>query len=322
MVGAATLLGIPRATTAQSPRIWRIGWLGDGSRAAREAHTLAQMREGLRELGYVEGKNIFIDARWSDGSNERLAQDAAEFVRLNVDLIVTHGSVGARAAMRATTTIPIVVATSSDFLGAGLVTNLARPGGNVTGTSDQAGEVSVKQLELLAEVIPGLQRISVLLYGANSMSTKLAESLRAVGRLRSLVVTPLALTRPDEIEKSLDRALRQRVQAVVVAQDAWTLSHRRRIVQAALAKRVPVIGTSRLYAEEGALGSYGPDIAAVYKRAAVFVDRILKGTKPGDIPVEQPTKFELVINLRTAKALGLTIPPSLLLRADHVIERS
>jgi len=310
----------PAAEAQQTTKMWRIGWLGDGTRAAREANTLTPLREGLRELGYVEGRNIFIDARWSDGDNERLARDAAEFVRLKVDVIVTHGGVGGAVAKRATTAIPIVIATAADLVGAGLVTSLARPGGNITGTSDQAGEVINKNLDVLAELLPGLQRVAVLWYRGNPNSPRVAEALQAAVRSRGLVATPLAASRPEDVGGLVDVAVRERARALIVVQDSWTLSHRVLIAERALVKRLPVFGATGLYAEAGALASYGADIPAVYRRAAVFVDKILKGTKPGDIPVEQPTKFETVINLKTAKALGITVPPSLLLRADQLIE--
>ena len=235
-------------------------------------------------------------------------------------MIVTHGSVGARAAKKATATIPIVVATASDFLGTGLVASLARPGGNVTGTNDQAADITIKQIELLAEVVPRLQRVAILWNRSNTVSTKLAEALRAAANQRNVAVILLATARSEDIEKAIETALRERAQALIAAQEAWTLDNRARIVQVGLAKGLPVVSASRLFAEAGALASYGPDLPAVYKRAAVFVDKILKGVKPGGIPVEQPTTFELVINMKTAKALGLTIPPSLLLRADQVIQ--
>ena len=310
----------PAAEAQQTTKMWRIGWLGDGTRAAREANTLTPLREGLRELGYVEGRNIFIDARWSDGDNERLARDAAEFVRLKVDVIVTHGGVGGAVAKRATTAIPIVIATAADLVGAGLVTSLARPGGNITGTSDQAGEVINKNLDVLAELLPGLQRVAVLWYRGNPNSPRVAEALQAAVCSRGLVATPLAASRPEDVGGLVDVAVRERARALIIVQDSWTLSHRVLIAERALVKRLPVFGATGLYAEADALASYGADIPAVYRRAAVFVDKILKGTKPGDIPVEQPTKFETVINLKTAKALGITVPPSLLLRADQLIE--
>ena len=322
LAGAATLLAVPLAAEAQQAgKTWQIGWLGDGNRAAREANTLTPLREGLRELGYVEGKNILIDARWSEGDAERLLRDAADFVRIKVDVIVTHGSVGGRAAMKATTTLPIVVATASDFLGAGLVPSLARPGGNLTGTSDQATETLLKQLDFLAELAPGIQRVALLWYGGNPRMLRLAETVRSLANERKLTFTAIRVSRADELERVIETAVRERPQAVIVAQDSWTLSNRTRIIDALRAKGgVPVVAASRLFAEAGGLVSYGPDLVAVYKRAAVFIDKILKGTRPGDIPVEQPTKFEFVINLKTARALGLTIPPSLLLRADQIIE--
>ncbi len=326
LIGLAVALAFsffvaPRAADAQQAgKTWRIGWLGDGNRAAREANTLTPLREGLSELGYVEGKNILIDARWSDGDAERLVLDAADFVRVKVDVIVTHGSVGARAAMKATTMLPIVVATASDFLAAGLVKSLARPGGNLTGTNDQAAETLLKQLDFLAALLPRMQRVAVLWYGANPVTSRLAENVRTVAHQRNLAFTPIRVSRPEELARLIETAVRERPQAVIVTQDSWTLSNRDRIVHAVRAKGVPVVAASRLFAESGALVSYGPDLVAVYKRAAVFVDKILKGTNPGDIPVEQLTKFEMVVNLKAAKALGLTIPPTLLLRADQVIE--
>jgi putative ABC transport system substrate-binding protein len=271
-------------------------------------------------LGYVEGKNILIDARWSDDSEARLAQDAADFVRLKVDVIVTHGSRGGRAAKKATTTIPIVVATASDMVSAGLIATLARPGGNVTGTNDQGADVAEKGLEILAEIVPGLPRVAILWNGANSVAGKLAESVRGAASRRSVLVTSLPVTGLDDLDKLLDGASRDRARGVLVIIDAWSLSNRARIIRDAATKNLPAVSVSRLFADVGALVTYGADLPAVYKHSAVFVDKILKGTKPGDIPVEQPTKFELIINLKTAKALGLAIHQSLLLRADHVIQ--
>ena len=322
---AAALLGVlavvlPAAEGQQAAKVWRVGWLGDGTRAGREANTLTPLREGLRDLGYVEGKNLFIDARWSDGDSERLAADAADFVRLKVDVIVTHGSLGGGTAKRATATIPIVIATAADLVGAGLVSSLARPGGNITGTNDQAGEVINKNLDVLAELLPALQRVAVLWYRGNPTSPRVAEALQAAIRSRRLAAISLAASRPDDIERLVDGAVRERAGALIVVQDSWTITHRALIAERALVKRLPVLGATGLYAEAGALASYGADIPAVYRHAAVFVDKILKGTKPGDIPVEQPTKFELVINLKTAKALGITVPQSLRLRADRSIE--
>ena len=322
-LGAVTggLLAVPLAAEAQQvSKVWRIAWLGDGTRSAREGNTLTPLRDGLRELGYIEGKNILIDARWSDGSEELLRRDAADFVRLRVDVIVTHGGVGANAAKLATSTIPIVVATASDFVAAGLVRSLARPGGNLTGTNDEAAELAGKQVEVLAAVLPRLQRVALIWDSTNPGLKTLAQNLDAQVRRLNVAILSVPVVRLTDVETSVDKTVQERAQAIVVALGGWTLSNRARIIQASLSRRLPVVSASRLFAEDGALASYGPDLPAVYKHAATFVDNILRGTPPGDIPVEQPTKFELVINLKTAKALGLTIPPSLLGRADEVIQ--
>jgi putative ABC transport system substrate-binding protein len=317
---ALSVLVAPLGTEAATAKVWRIAWLGDGTRAAREWNTLTPMREGLRELGYIEGKNIIIDARWSEGSEEQLKRDAADFVRLGVDVIVTHGGLGAIIAKNATTTIPIVVATASDFVAAGLVTNLAHPGGNLTGTNDQAVEIAGKQVELLADVIPRLQRVALFWDETNPTLKRLARDLGVDARRLKVAVISVPLARLEDLQAPVDRAVRERAQAIIVALGGWTLTNRARIVQAGLSRKLPVTSASRLFADDGALVSYGPDLPSVYRRAATFIDKILKGTPPGNIPVEQPSKFELVINLKTAKALGLTIPRSLLLRADQVIE--
>jgi len=322
-LGAATvgLLAAPLATeTQQAGKVWRIAWLGDGTRSAREGNTLTPLRDGLRELGYIEGKNILIDARWSDGSEEQLRRDAADFVRLRVDVIVTHGGVGANAAKLATSTIPIVVATASDFVAAGLVRSLARPGGNLTATNDEAAELAGKPVEVLAAVLPRLQRVALIWDSTNPGLKTLAQNLDAQVRRLNVAILSVPVVRLKDVETSVDKTVQERAQAIVVALGGWTLSNRARIIQASLSRRLPVVSASRLFAEDGALASYGPDLPAVYKHAATFVDKILRGTSPGDIPVEQPPKFELVINLKTAKVLGLTIPPALLARADQVIE--
>ena len=274
----------------------------------------------LRELGYIDGKNIIIDARWSEGSEEQLKRDAADFVRSGVDVIVTHGGLGGLVAQKATRSIPIVVATASDFVGAGLVTSLAHPGGNLTGTNDEAVEIVGKQLEFLAQVIPRLQRVALFWDETNPTLKGLARALSAEARRLNVAVISVPLARLEDLQAPVDRAVRERAQAIIVALGGWALSNRARIMQVSISRKLPVTSASRLFADDGALASYGPDLPAVYRRAATFVDKILKGVKPADIPVEQATKFELLINLKTAKALGLTIPQSLLIRADQVIE--
>jgi putative tryptophan/tyrosine transport system substrate-binding protein len=304
----------------QTGKVWRIAWLGDGTRAAREWNTLTPLREGLRELGYIEDKNIVIDARWSEGSEEQLRRDAADFVRRGVDVIITHGGLGAIVAKKATPTIPIVVATASDFVAAGLVTSLAHPGGNLTGTNDAAVEITGKQVELLAQMVPRLRRVALFWDETNPTVKRLAHDLGAEARRLNVAVISVPLARLEDLQAPVDRAVRERAQAIIVALGGWTLTNRARIVRASLSRKLPVTSASRLFADDGALASYGPDLPAVYKRAAMFVDKILRGTPPGEIPVEQPTKYELVINLKTAKALGLTIPQSILVRADEVIQ--
>ncbi len=309
------------AEAEQRGKVWRIGWLGNGTRVSRESNTLIPFREGLRELGYIEGKNVVVDALWSDGHDDRLERNAVEFVRRNVDVIVTHGSVAGRAARKATATIPIVIASASDLVNAELVDSLPRPGGNVTGTSDQAGELVInKSLEIMGEVLPDVRRVAVLWYRGTLPVAREAEAFQAAARQRGVLVTPLAATDMSDVPGFIDMALRDRARALIVMQDAWTLDNRAAIIRLAVGKRLPPFAAARLYAEAGALVSYGADLPATFKRAAFFVDKILKGTKPGAIPVEQPTKFELIINLKTAKTLGLTIPQSLLLRADEVIQ--
>ena len=322
LVSLAGALASParRVEAQQAGKVWRIGWLGDGTTAAREWNTLTPLREGLRELGYIEGKNISIDVRWSEGSEEQLKRDAADFVRRRVDIIVTHGGLGGIVAKNATGTIPIVVATASDFVAAGLVTSLAHPGGNLTGTNDEAVEIAVKQVELLAQIVPRLQRIALFWDETNPTLKGLARDLGSEARRLNVAIISVPLARLEDLALPVERAVRERGQAVIVALGGWALSVRARIIQVSLSRKLPVTSASRLFADDGALATYGPDLPAVYKRAATFVDKILRGTPPGDIPVEQPTKFDLVINLKTAKTLGLTIPPSLLARADQVIE--
>jgi len=318
-----SLLTTPHAADAQQRgKVPRIGFLGDGSAASRAAQTLEPLREGLRELGYVEGQNIIIEVRWTDGQSERLPELAGEFIRLKVDVIVTHGVPGARAATTATTTIPIVATAVADMVRVGLVASLARPGGNVTGTSLLLPELSSKVVQLLTEMLPGLTGVAVLWNRMNPGAALQSEAAQTAARDLGLRVSALDVRSPDEIAEALTTAAKGRVGAVIVVGDPFTIEHRMRIAQLALQERLPVIftGTARSLAEAGGLMSYGPELPSLFKRSAVFVDKILKGAKPADLPVEQPMKFELVINLKTAEALGLTIPPTLLFQADEVIK--
>jgi len=311
-------LVMPRSAEAQSSgKFALVGVLYPGG---QPLGPLEAFRDGLRERGYVEGRNLKLEWRFAEGHDERLPQLARELLSLKVDTIFAINTQAAQAAKSTSATIPIVVATASDFVAAGLVRSLARPGGNLTGTNDEAAELAGKQVEVLAAVLPRLQRVALIWDSTNPGLKTLAQNLDAQVRRLNVAILSVPVVRLTDVETSVDKTVQERAQAIVVALGGWTLSNRARIIQASLSRRLPVVSASRLFAEDGALASYGPDLPAVYKHAATFVDKILRGTPPGDIPVEQPTKFELVINLKTAKALGLTIPPSLLGRADEVIQ--
>jgi putative ABC transport system substrate-binding protein len=317
-----SLLTVPHAADAQQPgKVPRIGFLGDGSAASQAVYTLEPFREGLRELGYVEGQNVLLEVRWTDGNSERLLELAEEFIRLKVDVIVTHGVLGARAATTATTTIPIVATGVADMVRVGFVASLARQGGNVTGTSLLLPELSGKMVQLLTEMLPGLTGVAVLWNRLNPGAVLQAEAAQTAARDLGLQVSALAVRSLDEIAEALATAAKGGVGAVIVVGDPFTIERRTRIAQLALHERLPVsfTGTARSLVEAGGLMSYGPERPSLFKRSAVFVDKILKGAKPADLPVEQPMKFELVINLKTAEALGLTIPPRILFQADVVI---
>jgi ABC-type uncharacterized transport system substrate-binding protein len=277
-------------------------------------------RLGLRELGYSEGRNIVVEYRWADGKSERLPTLAAELVKLKVDVIVTSGTPGGLAAKNATSTIPIVLASGGDFVADGLVASFFRPGANITGLSVFARELSGKRLEILKEAIPGMTRVAAAFNTLNPGIRSLFKETEAAATKLGLKVLPLDIHFPDGVERAFAEAVRLRASAVVIISDGATIVHRAQLGSAALQHHLPTIFANKTYLEGGGLMSYGPDIIEVWRRAATYVDRILKGAKPADMPIEQPTKFELVISLKTAKALGLTIPPSLLLRADQVIE--
>jgi putative ABC transport system substrate-binding protein len=318
MVAGALLAG-PLAVGAQpARRVWRIGFLFVGTPGQRTSEE-AFLR-GLRELGYREGQNVVIEARYAEGRSERLDGLAAELVYLKVDVIVTAGMQGALAARSATTTIPIVVATAADLVGGGLATSLARPGGNVTGTSSLNSELSGKRIELLKELLPRLSRIAVLWNGANPGAVHTWQETQAAAQKLAVKLRPLEIRKADDLGPSFEVAKRGNEKALVVIQDSLTLANQTVIAQLAARHRLPAIYGSSGFVEAGGLIAYGASRRELWRHAAVLVDKIFKGAKPGDLPIEQPTKFELVINLKTAKALGLTIPPSVLARADEVIQ--
>jgi putative ABC transport system substrate-binding protein len=295
-----------------------IGFLGSGTAAAQRQWTAAFVQR-LRQLGWNEGRNVAIEYRWADGRNERFAEIAGEFVRLKVDLILTHNTPPVLAAKQATTVIPIVFATAGDPVGSGIVASLARPGGNVTGLSSQAPDTAGKRLELLRDVIPGMHRFAILADVGNPYAALDADEVRRAARRLSLEVVTFEIRLAADIEPAFE-ALKGRAQALYVISVPLLFVNRVRINNSAIAARLPTMHGVREYVEAGGLMSYGPDWPQMWSRAADIIDKILRGAKPADIPVEQPNKFDLTVNLTTAKALGLTIPPSLLLRADQVIE--
>jgi putative ABC transport system substrate-binding protein len=318
-LGALTggLLAAPLAAEGQQAgKVFRIGLLGTDS---GQANPMEALRAGLRDLGYVEGKNIVIEYRWAEGEYDRFPALVAELVALNVDVIVTQGGTPpALAAKRATTTIPIVMTGVGDAVGTGLVASLARPGGNVTGLTDSVPELHAKRLELLKEAMPRAGRVAFLVNPVNR-SQAAYKSLERTARLLKVELHTVEVRRTQEFERAFSTMAQNRIDAIVVAQDALFNANVRAIADLAAKKRLPSSGTKDFAQAGGAIG-YGWNSFDNNRRAAHFVDKILRGARPADLPVEQPTKFELSINLKTAKALGLTIPPSLLQRADQVIE--
>jgi ABC-type uncharacterized transport system substrate-binding protein len=312
--GAATW---PLAVRAQQMgKLPTIGFLGND--AAMWAAWTAAFIQRLRELGWIDGRTITVEYRWSEGRPERVAEIAAEFIRLNVDLIVSYGT-AVPTLKQATSTIPTVFAVAIDPLGAGLVTSLARPGGNVTGLSSTQLDIASKRLEMLREVVPSLHRFAIMFNASNPPAALEMEDVFKTARGLGLEIAPLEIRRAEDIGTGLT-SLNPRPDALYVVQEALTVANRSRIITFALAARLPTISATREFVQAGALIGYGPNYPALFRRAAEYVDKILRGAKPQDIPVEQPTKYDLVVNLTTAKALGLTIPESFLVRADEIIE--
>jgi putative tryptophan/tyrosine transport system substrate-binding protein len=314
--GAAGAL--PLAARAQQPaKVPTIGFLG-ASTPSGQSKSVTAFVQRLRELGWIEGRTVTIEYRWGEGRNERFADIAAEFVRLKVDVIVTSG-VAALVVKQATSVIPIVFAVAADPLGTGLVASLARPGGNVTGLSTQFADTGSKRLEILREAAPGLRRLAIIGNVGYPASVLEMSEVQAAARTFGLEVATLEIRRAEDIAPAFE-ALKDRVEALYICGDALTATNRNRIYTFALSARLPTIIGSREQVEGGGFISYGPNFPDLYRRAAEIVDKILRGAKPAELPVEQPTKFELVVNLITARALGLDVPPTLLARADEVIE--
>jgi putative tryptophan/tyrosine transport system substrate-binding protein len=317
LLGGATAW--PLAARAQQPtKLPTIGFLGPLASSAMSQWTAAFVQR-LRELGWIEGRTVEIEYRWGEGRSERFPEIVAEFVRLKVSVIVTGGTAAVIAAKQATSIIPIVFGSVADPVGTGLVASLARPGGNATGLSVQSSDVAGKRLQILRELVPGLHRLAIMANVGYTATVLEMGQVQVAAATLGLDTTRLEIRQPEDIAPAFD-TVKGRVDAIYVCADALVNAYRTRINVLALGARLPTMHAEREYVEPGGLVSYGPVYVELWRRAAEYVDKILRGMKPGDIPVEQPTKFELVVNLTTAKALGLNIPEAFLLRADEVIE--
>jgi ABC-type uncharacterized transport system substrate-binding protein len=315
---ALGLLSAPLTADAQTPaKIPRIGIIGDWP---EDSPNWGVFRQGLRELGYVEGQNIAIEWRFTGGKLDRLADTATELVRLKMDIIVTIGTPATRAAMQATTTIPIIMVSVGDPLRAGLVASLARPGGNVTGSTLLGPELSPKRLQILQETLPTASRVAFLWNPTNPANVLHFEDIQAGARALGVTLPSVEVSSPNEFTSAFTAMMRERPDALIMTADPMHQLHVGQIIDFATQHRLPVMSNVKENVVAGALMSYGASLPELYKRATLYVDKILKGATPGDLPVQQPMKFELVINLKTAKALGLTIPPTLLYQADEVIQ--
>src|SRR5216684_419917 len=314
-LGAATA---SRASLAQPQgKVWRVGFLSPTSASFSSPYTDAFLK-GMRELGYVEGRNLVVEWRFADGKLERLPGLAAELVQLKVDVIVVQSSPAISAAQKATTTIPIVMTSAGDPVGSRFVKSLARPGGNITGLSNMSGDIAAKFIDLLRSVVPKLSRVAMLT--PSTSYGELSKSVQAAAQKAGVKTLVAEASTPQEIENAFSMMVREKADAVFVGSPTVFAQQHRQIAELALKYRMPSLFQDRVTVEAGGLMSYGQKFTDFYLLAATYVDKILKGSKPGDLPVEQPVSFELVVNLKTAKALGLTIPQSLLLRADEVIQ--
>jgi putative ABC transport system substrate-binding protein len=320
LTSLAGAVAAPLAVDAQQPgRGYRIGYIAISAPDA--SPSFAAFQQGLRELGWLEGRNVVIEYRYSAGRSERLPPLAAELVRLKVDVIVANAALATLAAKQATATIPIVGVALSDPVGQGLATSLVRPGGNVTGLASLFPELAAKRLELLKETLPRVSRVAVLWNAANPGNVRQIEQVRLVAQALGLKLQSIQVRGPDDFQGAFTAMTRTRPEALVTLADPLTFTYRAEIVDFAAKSRLPAIHPFRESVEAGGLMAYGVDLPDMFRRAATYVDKILRGAKPADLPIEQPTKFDFVINLKAAQALGLTIPPSLLARADQVIDQ-
>jgi putative ABC transport system substrate-binding protein len=319
LVGGAAAVWPLSASAQQPDKVYRIGLFFAGSDNTSRK-TWSALTDGLRKLGWIEGKNILFERKFADNQLNRLPELAEELVRLNVDVIVTGGTLAPLAAKRATATIPIVIAAAGDPVGTKLVASLAQPGGNVTGLSLMTPDVAGKRLELLKEVVPQVSRVGIFWNGANPYPALVFRETERAAQKVGIQVISLEVRGPTDFDRAFEAAIQQRTSALISVEDPLTIDHRKQIADFAVTNRLPSMHGQGEFVRAGGLMSYGADTVDVYRRAAVYVDKIFRGAKPADLPVEQPVKFELVINLKTAKALGLTVPPALLARADEVIE--
>ena len=317
VLGALLFVLFASADAQQPKKVWRIGYLAAGS--AQTAHfRIEAFRQGVRSLGYIEGKDIVIDYRNAAGKVDQVPRNAAELVRLNVDIVVTAGPTDTRAAKEATSTIPIVMTQDPDPVGNGFVASLARPGGNITGLSRIAPELSGKQLELLKEIVPKLSRVAVFGTSTEPGNAQSSREIELAAGVLGVKLQYLDILASKDVETAFEAARTGRADAVLILASP-ILTQRKQIADRALTSRIPAIYDRREFVDTGGLMSYGVNISDLDRRAATYVDKILKGAKPADLPVEQPTKFELIINLKAAKQIGLAIPPNVLVRADRVI---
>lgn len=319
LLASGALLAAPLIRAQQPNRVWRIGYLSYTAMSFAGPY-LDSFKRGMTELGYVEGKNYFVDVRTADAKADRLAALAAELAQLKVDIILVGSGPAARAAHQATRSIPIVLATSTDPVGLGLIKTLAHPGGNVTGLSDMTVDLSSKYLELITSIVPDHSRIALLVNPLSPNSGLIVKGIQEAAQTRRLEIISASAANPTEIETAFRVFGRQKARALIVAPDVYFGQQQTQIIALSTKGRLPSIAAHQGYPEAGGLMGYGPNFHNNFRRAATYVDKILKGANPGDLPVEQPMNLEFVINRRTAKALGLTIPQELLLRADRVIE--
>jgi len=318
----ASALTVPFSSFAQQQgKVWRVGFLSSRSRpASLDSDEIGAFPREMRQLGYVEGKNLIIEWRFAEGKYERLSGLAAELVQMKVDVIVSPGTPATIPAQKATTTIPIVMVNVGDPVTRGFVKSLAHPGGNITGLSTFSSEISAKQLEMLRSVVPKLSRVAVLLNPGNTGNFAVLKDVQAVARKTKIMILPLETRTAQEIEKAFSTMVHENVGAVIVSLDAFFLQQLSQVSELVAKHKLPSISGRTEFTEAGYLMSYGPSVADLYRRAATYVDKILSGASPSDLPVEFPTKLQMVINLKAARELGLTLPPTLLARADEVIE--